>query len=390
MISVKEAVDTILTAAKPKNIAQDIYMTDALDRICFNDIYSNIDIPTFNRSAMDGYALVFGKDKTKYRIVDNENELKENCCIRINTGFAIPDKCDAVAEVEKVKVQDRHLIVNEEISLERNFTKRATELSKGELLVAKGEKISAKKYALLAYSGIVNLKVYQEPIIATITTGDEVVYPSCSLPTHSVFNSNYFILDGLLKKWGMQHIPFGHIEDNKNIFADRLKYALERCDVVLTTGGVSKGTKDYTKDVLNYIGAKILFENSTIKPGKPASFACYKDKYIFSLPGWPAALYSVAYIYLQPFLHKLSGFKHYQTKFYEGILTEDMHSQAGKDYFNRVSIDYKDGIFYLKSAGSQKTDNYLSIAKADGLVWIDKNKSDVKKGSKLPFIFLSD
>jgi len=390
MITTYKAVKIILDSVKVKNISEEIYVSDSLDRVCFENIYSNIDIPSFTRSAMDGYAVVFKEGCNKYEITEEENKLKSGKCIRINTGFPVPNIADAVVEVEKTDIKDGFIIIKEKIEPERNFTKIGSELKKGELLVKNGEHITAKKRALLAYAGIVTLSVYQKPIIGIITTGDEVVFPSCNLPKHSVYNANFFILDGLLKKWGANCIYFGHIPDEKDVFKERLEYALERCDIVLTTGGVSKGTKDYTKDTLQNIGANILIDKSTIKPGKPAAFATYKDKYIFALPGWPAALYTVAYIYLKPFILKFSGFKDYENKFFEGILDEDMHSRIGKDYFNRVFVEKRNGNFYLKNTKSQKTDNFYSISQADGLVWLDTELEDKTKGSKLPFIFLDD
>jgi molybdopterin molybdotransferase len=390
MITTKEALEILLNTVTAKSIAQDVCISESLDRVCFEDVYSDIDIPTFTRSAMDGYAVRFGNDMHRFSITEDSSDLKENEAMRINTGFPIPDFADSVVEIEKTKKDGSFIYIDMELQKERNFTKKATELAKGDVLLKKGQKISSKASGLLAYAGVVSLKVYQKPIVGIITTGDEVVFPARNLPKNSVFNSNFFILDALVKKWHSDSVYFGHIPDDKAIFKKRLLYALNRCDIILTTGGVSKGTKDYAKDVLKDIGANILFDKSAIKPGKPAAFATYGDKYIFALPGWPAALYTVAYVYLKPFLKKYAGLSNCENRFFEGVLEENMHSQAGKDYFNRVNVDYRDGVFYLKKAGSQKTDNYYSISKADGLAWLDVNQADKSKNEKVPFLFLDD
>ncbi len=390
MVNVKEAVDIILNSAKPKEIYEEIYLSDCIGRICFEDIRSDLDIPTFTRSAMDGYALRFGDNAIRYKIVYSEEELDKNCCIRINTGFPIPRYSDSVIEVEKTENDNGYIVLKDKVERERNFTKKGIELKKGDVLVSKGERISARKRALLAYCGIVTLKVYQKPVVGIITTGDEVVFPSCNLEKNSVYNSNFFILDGLLKQWGVNGIYFGHTPDDKLIFKERLLYALNRCDVVLTTGGVSKGTKDYTKDVLKDIGSSMLFEKTTIKPGKPGAVAIINDKFIFSLPGWPAALYTVAYVYLKPFIMKIAGLKDYENRFLNCVLDENMHSRQGKDYFNHVNVSYKDEKFHCKSSGAQKTDNYYSLARAEGLVWLDEEKGDVEEGSVLPLLLFND
>ncbi len=389
MITTQQAIDMIIDNAKCNNTYEEVYVSDCLDRIAYETITSKIDIPTFTRSSMDGYAIAFFSTN-RYKIVEEPSELKPGFCMRVNTGFPIPKNADAVVEVEKTKIENGHIIIEGNINPERNFTKKGTELKKGDILLKKQEKISIRKRALLAYAGIVTLKVYRKPIVGIITTGDEVVFPSCETPPNSIFNSNFFILDGLIKKWGGEAVYFGHIPDDQDIFKKKLLYALHRCDVVLTTGGVSKGTKDYTKSILQKIKAEIVFERTTIKPGKPATFAIHQDKFIFSLPGWPAALYTTAIIYLKPFFLKIAGNSNYKNTFFNGIIDENMHSQKNKDYFNRIKITYKKDKFHLTNSGSQKTDNYFSLANADGLVWIDFNKEDEIKGRALPFIIFDD
>ncbi len=389
MVTTKEAIEIILNSAEINNTYEEVYVSNCLERVCSEPVKSKIDIPTFTRSSMDGFAIAFGKDN-RYKILSEKDGLTAGECVRVNTGFPIPKGADAVVEIEKTEIINDTITTKDVIEPERNFTKRGSELKKGDILVDRNEKINIRKRALLAYAGVVSLKVFRKPTVGIITTGDEVVFPGCDAPKNSVFNSNFFILDGLVKKWGVNTVYFGHIPDEKGLFEERLLYALYRCDIVVTTGGVSKGTRDYAKDVLNRIKAEVLFDKSTIKPGKPAAFASYKDKFIFSLPGWPAALYTTAYIYLKPFLLKISGNSSYDNTVLEGIVDEDMHSRKGKDYFNRVKINYRKGEFHLTSAGSQKTDNYLSIAEADGLVWLDTEIGDKKKGSRLPFIFFDD
>ncbi len=389
MITTKEAVGIVLNNAKFEDIYEEVYVSDCLGRVSYENVVSKVDIPTFTRSSMDGYAVRFGNENL-YKIINEGEKLEPGSCIRVNTGFEIPAFADAVVEVEKAAVKDGYIEIEEEIKKQRNFTKKGSELKKGDILIGTHKRIDVRTRALLAYAGVVSLKVYKKPVVGIITTGNEVVFPGCLAQKNSVFNSNYFILEGLVRKWGAEPVYFGHIPDKKEALKKRLMYALNRCDVLLTTGGVSKGTKDYAKDVLKEVNAKMFFEKSTIKPGKPAAFAAYEDKFIFSLPGWPAALYTTAYLYLKPFLLRISGSENYENMFFEGIIDEDMHSQKGKDYFNRVKIDYKNGEFHLKLVGSQKTDNYFSIAKAEGLVWLDTEKGDEKKGSKLPFLFFDD
>ncbi len=390
MIKVEDALRVILQNTKIKNISEEVYIDEIVNRISFEDVKSNVEFPSFNRSAMDGYAVIFGNNKKQFRIVDNIDDFTKGCCIRINTGFPIPDAADSIVEIEHTKSENGQLYLDIDLEKNRNFTYKATEVKIGDILVKKGERISIRKAALLAYCGIVRAKVYQKPIVGFITTGDEVVFPGDEIPKNKVYNANYFILKELLKKWGAQPIYFGHIEDKKEEIKEKLSYAVKRCDIVLTTGGVSKGSRDYTKEILNEMEAEILFLQTTIKPGKPAAFGKIDDKLIFALPGWPAALYTTAYVYLKVLIQKMSGLSGYKNSMYLCKLAENMHSKKGKDYFNRVFLSYEDNEFHCKSAGSQKTDNYYSVAKADGLLEIDESKGDVEKGSRLYFLPFDD
>ena len=388
MVTVKDALRLIEKNTEPVNGFDFVYVYDALDRVAFEDVISDIDIPTFLRSAMDGYGLVGHCEE--YRIVEDEGDLKECSCIRINTGFPIPEMIRAVAEVEIVRVDGNSLSLLKDVEDGRNFTRVGVEVKKGQVILKEGERISVRKRALLAYCGVSLLKVRRKPIVGIITTGDEVIFPGKPSDKYTVYNSNYFILDGLIKKWHCEPIYFGHVEDKQDDLKKAISYALNRCDLLITTGGVSMGNKDFIKSIVNELSdSKVLFDKTTIKPGKPAILAKIKDKLFFGMPGWPSALYATAYMYLRPMLYRLAGLK--ENGFdYTCVLAEPMRSKKGKFYFNRVNLEFKNGMFYAKSSGSQKTDNFYSTAVADGLVGIEEEKGSVEANQQLPLVLFDD
>ncbi len=388
MVRVKDALRLIEENTKPVGGFDFVYVYDALDRVAFEDVRSSIDIPTFLRSAMDGYGLV--GDCEEYRIVEEEKDLKECSCIKINTGFPIPEKVRAVAEVEIVKVAGDRLKLLKRVEDERNFTHKGVEVRKGQVILKKGERISVRKRALLAYCGVSLLKVRRKPVVGIVTTGDEVIYPGEHAKEHSVYNANYFILDGLIKRWLCEPVYFGHVRDEQDELKKTISYALDRCDLLITTGGVSMGSKDFIKSILNeFSDSKILFDRTTIKPGKPAVLTVVKNKLFFGMPGWPSALYATAYVYLKPMLYRLAGLEERGFD-YTCVLAEPMRSKEGKFYFNRVNVEFKNGMFYAKSSGSQKTDNFYSTAIADGLVGIEEEKGSVEANQQLPLVLFDD
>ncbi|WP_022669625.1 molybdopterin molybdotransferase MoeA [Hippea alviniae] len=387
MVKVKEAVEIILKNTETVKGFEYVSIDNAYDRIVYEDVFSKIDIPSFKRSAMDGYGIV--GDCDKYKIVESESELKECTCIRINTGFPIPEGVRAVAEVEIVDVKNGCLSLKKGVEDKRNFTFAGIEVKKGDRIVKKGDRLSVRLVSLCAYCGISHIKVFRKPIVGIITTGDEVVFPFEEPKRNTVYNCNYYILKGLVSKWFGSPIYFGHVKDNKGDLETLFKDALKNCDVVLSSGGVSKGSMDFTKEIIEGLGGEILFDKTTIKPGKPAVFSKVHGKIFFGLPGWPSALYTVAYLYLKPLLYKLAGFKH-NPKELTCIIDEDMHSREGKYYFDRVSVEFRDGTYHAVSTGSQKTDNFYSLAIADGLVGIEEEKGDVSKENRVELVLFDD
>ncbi|WP_025209339.1 molybdopterin molybdotransferase MoeA [Hippea sp. KM1] len=391
MIRVNEAIEIIKDNTRPVDGWEEVFLDGALDRVSYEDVFSQIDVPSFSRSAMDGYAVVFSsKNDKRFRIVDDEGLLKEGCCIRINTGFPIPEQADAIAEVEIVKKDGGFIELTRDIERQRNFTFSGVELKRGDVVVARGERISVRKWGLLAYSGVYRLKVRRRPNVGIITTGDEVVFAGDRLKRGGVYNANYYILYGLTRKWLCNPIYFGHVKDDPEKLREAIAYAINRCDAVLTTGGVSKGSRDFIKSILKDMDAKVFFDKTTIKPGKPAVFATVGDKPFFGLPGWPAALYTTAYVYLKPMLFRLAGLDSVGVGYPYCVMDEPTHSRAGKCYFNRVRLSVVDGEYHGVSAGSQKTDNFYSIAVADGLVRIDEEEEDKEEGVRLPLIVFDD
>ncbi|SDC44941.1 molybdopterin molybdotransferase [Desulfurella multipotens] len=385
--NVLEALEIILECIKPKP-SQMVYLNESLGRVIYTDIIAKSDYPSSNKTAMDGYAIVYkNKDKPLKEISDNAN-LNENCALRLNTGNEIPEIFDCVVEVELIEKDREFIKIKKNIEQYRNFVFAGSEIKKGEIVLKKGELINEQKRALIAYLGEVLVEVYQKPIVGIITTGDEVVFPGFNINNGSVYNTNYFYLEGFIKRLNAECIYFGHVKDNLDDLIKIYEYAISRCDVLVSTGGSSKGTKDFTKKVFQDLGVDIKFDETTVKPGKPLIFGQLKDKLIFGMPGWPSSLVVNTQVFLKPALKKISGYINYQNKLYLAKTTKPMHSRIGKDYFNRAIYTYSDDGLIVEPLENQETSNFFSMAKANCLVWLDSNIGDVAKGSLLPIIMI--
>lgn len=386
--NVKEALEIILNCTKPKP-AQTVFLSESLGRVVFSDITAKSDYPLTNKTAMDGYAIVYKNKDKLLKEVSDVSQIDENSAFRLNTGNDIPPFCDCVVEVELVeKNGNGYVKLNKNVEKFRNFVFAGSEIKKGEVVIKKGEFINEQKIALLAYIGEVLVEVYQKPIVGIITTGDEVVFPGKNTKKDYVYNTNYFYLSSFVKKLNADYIYFGHIRDDIDNLIEVYSYALSRCDVLVTTGGSSKGTKDFTKRVFEALKIDIKFDETTVKPGKPLIFGCLSDKLIFGMPGWPSSLVVNTQVFLKPALKKLSGLTNYENTIYYAQTTKPMHSRVGKDYFNRATLTYNNNSLFIEPLESQETSNFLSMAKANCLVWLNSTIGDVEKGALLPVIVI--
>ncbi len=385
--NVEEALKIILDTT-PTKPSQKIYINESLERVVYSDILAKSNYPSYNKTAMDGYAIVYkNKDKPLKEVFDAK-DFDETCALRLNTGMEIPPIGDCVVEVELVEKKDGFIFIKKNVEQYRNFVFSGSEIKKGDIVIQKGELINAQKMALLAYLGELIIDVYQKPIVGVITTGDEVVMPGEGAHSSMVYNANYFYLDGFIREQNAQCIYFGHVKDDIDELKKTYKYALSRCDILVSTGGSSKGTKDFTKNAFEALGIEIKFDETTIKPGKPLIFGVLGDKLVFGMPGWPSSLVVNTQVFLKPAIKKMSGLSKYTNDIIFAKTTKSMHSRIGKDYFNRAVLKYN-GSLVIEPLNSQDTSNFISMAKANCLVHIDSLLADVEEGTLLPLIMIN-
>ncbi len=389
MVSVKEALKIISERIQPTE-SLEVYTNESYGLTLSKDITAPQDSPTFTRAAMDGYAI---SDTTlkKYKLVPSMDALDKDTAVRVNTGNLLSDQVKAVVELENtIPVSEECIELSIIPQPHRNMNLVGMEFKKGKVIAKKGEMVSTRTMSLLFYAGILRVSVHRKPIVGLITTGDEVAFPGEKTSIDSVFNSNFYILKGLFNKWGCDIVYFGHAKDSVEDMGKRIATAMDRSDMVVTTGGSSRGSADYTKEVFRKLGVNIMLEKTAIKPGKPMLFGTKNEKPIFGMPGWPSALFSTAYIYLKPSAYKLSGRKEDKFSIVQGILTKPIHSRIGKTYLIRVDVEYRDGNFLCTPKENQTTDNFYTAVSADGLIIADENRGDVKEGTSLPLILFDD
>ncbi|WP_195336014.1 gephyrin-like molybdotransferase Glp [Paraclostridium bifermentans] len=399
MIDISTAINKIIEESKLIGTCEKDLM-ESIGYTLAENIYSNDNLPPFNKSAMDGYAI-----KSKDSLICNENEkicldivglikagdyfegkVDDKQAIKIMTGAPVPDDTDAVIQIENVELDENKIILSEVVKKNRNIINIGEELKVGDLALEVGQKIRASEIGLLASLGYSKVKVYKKPILSVLTTGDELVDITDSIENGKIRNSNEYSLKALAKDLEVK--SFGIIEDKKDVIKGKLKEAIEISNIIITSGGSSTGDYDFIEDVLIELGADIKFNKIAIKPGKPVIFATIGEKLVFGLPGNPLSFITTYEEFVKPAILKMSGEDIKENKF-PVILKHDIKCKVGRTNYVYVDINKEDGKFYAYETGSQCSNQLLMITKSNGIVIVPKDKGFVKKGEILDgkFIF---
>lgn len=395
-LSVQDAVDLLdrNISFSPQKIITGL--ESALDMAIADDIYSAEDLPGFDRSTVDGYAVhasdTFGATETSPSYIDLKHEvlmgsepvftLMKGNAASIPTGGMLPDGADAVVMLEHVQRADGSTIeVQKPVAPGDNVIRRDEDVKKGELLLSKGRRLKPYDIAVLASLGIAKINVYAKPLVSIISTGDEIVPPETKLKPGMIRDLNSYLLHSLVKTERCEPVRRGIIKDDHNAIKQAIESAIDESDAIIITGGSSVGAKDMAAKVTSELGM-VLFHGVAMKPGKPMLAGMIKGKPLFGLPGHPRAVAVCFETFVRPVLRRLTGAVENQTidsKTVKAKLTKSIHSS-----FNRV-----DNIaVMLESSGGElhavpllgKSGLIALMAKADGFIAIAHDKLGLESG----------
>lgn len=402
MISVEEALRIILEESKALECEEKDILS-CLNKVLAEDIYSRDNLPPFDKSAMDGYAIK-SEDTDAYEdgvsikleIVDlikagesSDKELKNVQAMKIMTGAPVPKGANAVIQIEKVEVREDTLYISEKAKNGCNVIKLGEEIKVGDIALRKGTLIRPTEIGVLASLGYSKIKVYRNPVVSILTTGDELVDINETPKFGQIRNSNEYSLKALIQNLGLEALCLGIVEDKKDTLKSKVKEALEKSDIVITSGGASVGDFDFVEQVLNEINADIKFQSVAIKPGKPISFAVIDKKLFFSLPGNPLSAITTFEEFVKPACEKMLGKSMEGDNTFPVILAEDFKEKEGRSKYIYVKIKAENGKLYAYKAGSQSSNQLITMSKANGIIIMPAGIGYKKAGEVLSgkFIF---
>lgn len=334
-----------ILAAQVSRIAETktVPLLEATGRILARDYFAQFDNPPFDRSPLDGYALNSAETPNNFKVVGEEcagdfftGEIKTGECLRIMTGAAIPSGCDCVIRQEDVTADGENIFVPYKLHRHENFCFAGEDVRRGQILVEKNTRLSAKHIAILASQGYATVEIFRQPKIAIASTGDELINPSDELTAGKIYNSNLFFMAARLSEFGFSAINLGNLPDDVETASEKIRAAGE-FDLLITTGGVSVGKKDIMHAVVENLGEKI-FWRVLMKPGTPVIGWKAQNFLGVALSGNPFAAFATFELLCRPVIAKISGRADISYSHRRAILADDFPKSSPSRRFIRAKI----------------------------------------------------
>lgn len=389
----------------PRVETEKILLHRANGRILATDIVSDIDLPDFVRSTMDGFAVrassTFGASEANpaYLTVSGYIAMGESPAFSIgigeaagiSTGGMLPDGADSVVMIEHTEAIDAtNIEVYRSVAPGQNILEKGEDISKGDILLSGGQKLRSQEIGLLAAFGKEEVCVYKKPVIGIISTGDEVVPIDQTPALGQIRDINMYTLSGLVRKAGAVPIGFGIVQDDFDDLFEKCNQALTRSDMVLISGGSSVGARDFTIEVFSALpDAVILVHGISISPGKPTILAKSRNQAFWGLPGHVVSAMVVFEVVVRPFIEHISGLalKHNKKFKLSALLSRNISSAQGRIDFVRVRLIEKDRALWAEPILG-KSGLINTMVKADGLLEIGINTEGLDKGTEVEVMLL--
>lgn len=381
-----------------------IPLQQANGRILAHDFKASYDLPPFNRSVVDGYALAAASSFGASEAVPAYLELKENILMGcpplspvapgqtsyVPTGGMLPEGADAVVMVENSgMLNDNTVEIYKSVAPFANMVQKGEDFKKNQLLLEKGDVLRAQDIGVLAAFGHVEVEVFKKPLVGIISSGDEIVKPTQTPSLGQIRDINSYTLAALVQKAGGDSVLQGIAKDDFDDLHDRVQKALDCCDIVIISGGSSVGTRDYTLDVLkSFADSEVLMHGIAISPGKPTILAKCNGKAVWGLPGHASSAMVIFGRFLTAFLAYVGGHKppYEELNTALAILKRNVASAQGREDYIRARITRNENGELTAEPILGKSSLINTMVHADGLIKIDKNLEGLKAGEVVQII----
>lgn len=396
MISINEANKIVLDNT-PHLGVETVALDSAVNRVLAENVCADMDLPPFDRSQMDGYALR-AKDTANapvtLKIVGESaagsgwhGKLKSGEAVRIMTGAAVPNGANAVQKLELARENGAAVEIFETTEKQQNIVARAAEVTRGKVVLQKGEIITASVIAVLAAFGCAKVKVGKRPRVAIMSTGNEIVDVAETPTADQIRNSNTPMLAAYAAQCGaaVKALPIAN-DEIENL---KSKTQNQKCDVLILTGGVSVGKYDFTKEALKQLGAIIYFDKVALRPGKPTVFAKLGNTLVFGLPGNPVSAAVTFHLFARTALWQMQGAAHPCPRTGTAVLGKPLKGAKERDSYipAKLSTD-KNGLLLADPVKWGGSSDFISFAQADSLIFVPRGATlNADQAAEIVFLF---
>ena len=406
-ITVGDAVQRVMEYAFQEK-KEFVSLLQAHGRFLAEDIAADHDVPAFDRSPYDGYAIrsvdsqgAASENPVTFTIVGEigagyvfEEEVGYREAVRIMTGAPIPKGCDVVVMLELTHTFEEnnqmYMSIKRTFEAGTNISYKGEDVQKGTILIEKGQYINPGVVALLATFGVDQVPVFRKPIVGVIATGSELLDPSDSLQPGKIRNSNAYMIMAQIERAGATVKYFGKFSDDINLCIDVVKKALEEVDILITTGGVSVGDYDYLPAIYEAIDAKVLFNKVAMRPGSVTTVAARNGQLLFGLSGNPSACYVGFELFTRPIIRKAFGNKQPHLRREQAVLGADFKKANPFTRFVRAIASYEDGQLVAVPSGFDKSSAVSSLAGANAFIVLPGGSRGYEKGMQVAVLLLED
>jgi molybdopterin molybdotransferase len=371
MISEEEARNRILRAVRSRP-ERTVLLSDALGCFSAHDVVARISLPTFDNSAMDGYAVVASSSRKGMRLrvigeqpagLDRQLRISPGQAIRIFTGAPIPAGADAVVMQEDTTREGNEVLVNVAVDPGEFIRQRGRDLAEGQKILGRGERIRLATIALLASQGLADVTIGGEVNSAIVSTGDEIVMPGRKLDQGQIYDSNSTLLRALVQQCGASVTSVEHCPDQRERLIEAIQRGL-KSHILVITGGVSVGEHDLVQATLRSLGGRIEVWRVAIKPGKPFLFGEAGGCAVFGLPGNPVSAFVTFLQFVRPAILKMMGANNLDLPKTSARLTADLANEGDRTHYIRGKID--NGTFV--PIGRQESHALFGLSQSNALL----------------------
>jgi molybdenum cofactor synthesis domain-containing protein len=400
LLSLDEAKQILKQNFSPEPVGVErVSLSEAYDRVLAEDIMAPMDVPPFDRSTVDGYAVravdTFGADEDRPvalkfcgQVTVGESPgivVEKGMAAEIATGAPLPKGADAVVMMEYSTRRDDNVFIHRSVSKVENMMKAGSDIRKGEKILKKYQRLSSREIGVLAALGLTEVDVYKRPRVAILSTGAEVVEPGKPLPSGKIYDINAYAFSAAVLECGGEPINLGIIPDDRTRLKAAVKKALDSADAVITSGGVSVGPKDIIPQIVDTLGKPgVIISGIAVKPGKPTTIAIIDEKPVFSLPGHPTSSLLMFHIMVRPTICKMAGRTEETPSMLKAVATTKMFPARGRRTFVMVNLTYdKTGKPLASPVPTGLSGAITTLARADGFVEIPEKQQFIDVGTTI-------